>query len=202
MRLGVLDALLQNLFGLLDELPVQIDRVGRDAPVGVVLAEDKLRRLSVILLHLASVGLALLGELFGGRAIAARVGFFRLVSSAHSIPQRRSRCPNRAHTLPKQFPRLEASWRARSRSRSYSASASPLWSWLKADRVSWLVHVGSRCTLPLGPRWDISNAMVWFRLGIVKRLELQGAHAVGGDAQGPEKSNQIPIWIHDSTPIV
>jgi hypothetical protein len=38
----------QDLLGLLDELTVQIDGVGLDAPVGVVLAEDELRRLSVV----------------------------------------------------------------------------------------------------------------------------------------------------------
>lgn len=85
MRLGVLDALLQNLLGLLDELPVQIDGVGRDASVGIVLAEDKLRRLSVVFLHFAAVGFALLGELFGARAIAARVCFLGLGSSAHIL---------------------------------------------------------------------------------------------------------------------
>jgi hypothetical protein len=81
MRLGVLDPLFQDLLGLLDELTVQIDGVGLDAPVGVVLAEDELRRLSVVLIHLAAVGLALLGELLGGGAIAARVGVLRLWES-------------------------------------------------------------------------------------------------------------------------
>lgn len=68
----VLDALLEDLLRLLDELPVQIDRVGRH--VGVVLAEDELRRLSVVLLHLAAVRLALLGQLLGQRAVAILVG--------------------------------------------------------------------------------------------------------------------------------
>jgi hypothetical protein len=54
---------------------VQIYGVGLDAPVGVVLAENELRRLSVVLLHLAAVGLTLLGELLSGGAIAAGVGF-------------------------------------------------------------------------------------------------------------------------------
>lgn len=79
MRLGILDPLFQDLLGLLSELAVQIDGVGLDAPVGVVLAEDELGRLFVVLLHLAAVGLALLGELLGAGAIAARVGFLRLV---------------------------------------------------------------------------------------------------------------------------
>lgn len=78
MRLGILDPLLEDILRLLDELPMQIDRISRDAPVGVVLAEDKFRRLLVVLVHLAPVGLALLGELFCARAIAALVGFSRL----------------------------------------------------------------------------------------------------------------------------
>jgi hypothetical protein len=79
MRLGVLDPFFQDLLGLLDELTVQIDGVGLDAPACIVLAEDKLRRLSVILLHLAAVCLSLLGELLGAGAIAVRIGFLRLV---------------------------------------------------------------------------------------------------------------------------
>lgn len=78
MRLGILDPLFQDLLSLLNELSVQIDGVCLDAPAGIVLAEDKLRRLSVILLHLAAVCLSLLGELLGAGAIAARVGFLRL----------------------------------------------------------------------------------------------------------------------------
>lgn len=78
MRLGILDPLFQDLLSLLNELPVQINGVCLDAPAGIVLAEDKLRRLSVILLHLAAVCLSLLGELLGAGAIAARVGFLRL----------------------------------------------------------------------------------------------------------------------------
>lgn len=79
MRLGILDPLFQDLLSLLNELPVQIDSVCLDAPASIVLAEDKLRRLSVIFLHLAAVCLSLLGELLGAGAIAARVGILRLV---------------------------------------------------------------------------------------------------------------------------
>lgn len=78
MRLGILDALLQNLLRLLDELSVQVDGVRRYAAIGVVLTEDELRRLLVILLHLAPVSLAILRELLGGGAITAGVGFLRL----------------------------------------------------------------------------------------------------------------------------
>lgn len=86
MCLGVFDALLQNLLGLLNELSVQIDRVGRDASVGVVLAKDELGRLLVILFHLAAVRLALLREFFGFRAIAARVCLFRLIRARQHLP--------------------------------------------------------------------------------------------------------------------
>ena len=79
MRLGVLNPLFQDLLGLLDELPVQIDGICLNAPAGIVLTEDKLRRLFVVLLHLAAVGLSLLGELLGAGAIPVRVGFLRLV---------------------------------------------------------------------------------------------------------------------------
>lgn len=78
MRFGIFNALLQDLLGLFDELPVQINCVGFDAPVGVVLAEDKFGCLFVVFLHLAPVRLALLRQLFGARAIAVGVGFLRL----------------------------------------------------------------------------------------------------------------------------
>jgi hypothetical protein len=60
---------------------VQIDGVGRDTSVGIVLPEDKLRGLLVVLLHLAAVGLSLLGELLGAGAITVGVGFLRLKSA-------------------------------------------------------------------------------------------------------------------------
>lgn len=60
MRFGIFNALLQNILSLLDKLAMQIDRVGLHAPVGVVLAEDKLRRLLVVFFHLAPMRLALL----------------------------------------------------------------------------------------------------------------------------------------------
>ena len=88
MRFGIFNPLLQNLLSLFDELSVQINCVGLDAPVGVVLAEDKFGRLFVIFLHLAPVRLALLRQLFGARAIAVGVGFlglFRRVSTLSSV---------------------------------------------------------------------------------------------------------------------
>lgn len=129
VRLGVADALFQNLLGLLNELTVQVNGVFRDASAGVILTEDELRRLSVVLFHLATMRLALFGELLRSRAITARVGFLRLrlVSDNFNVtgPDEEN---SKAHTLPKHCPRFEASWRARSRRRSYSCSASPLWS--------------------------------------------------------------------------
>jgi len=78
MRLGVADALLQNLLGLLDKLSMQVNGVGGDAPVGVVLAENELGRLLVVFFHFATMRLALLGELLCAGAITARIGFLRL----------------------------------------------------------------------------------------------------------------------------
>lgn len=75
MRLGILNPLLQDILRLLDELSMQINRISRYAPIGVILAEDEFGRLLVVFVHLAPVGLALLGELFCARAIAALVGF-------------------------------------------------------------------------------------------------------------------------------
>lgn len=71
MGLGILNALLQDLLRLFDELAMQIDRVRRYAAIGVVLTENVLGRLLVVLLHLAAVGLSLLRKLFGAGAISA-----------------------------------------------------------------------------------------------------------------------------------
>lgn len=170
MRLGVLDPFFQDLLSLLDELSVQIDGVCLNTPAGVILTEDELRRLSVVLLHLAAVCLSLLGELLGAGAIAARVGVLGLVSvsgdemteTAIAIAIVIERLGLWwSHTRLKHCPRLEASWRARSRSRSYSASASVLLSWLKAgvvsdcDGMEQLTHY-----IPRGPMWDISCDMI------------------------------------------
>jgi hypothetical protein len=56
--LGVADALLEDVLGLLDELAVQVDGVVGDAAGGVVLAEDELGRLLVVLGLLLLVPLA------------------------------------------------------------------------------------------------------------------------------------------------
>ena len=72
-RLGVAYPRLEDVLGLLDELPVQVDRVLGDAALGVVLAEDVLGRLLVVLVHLGPVALALVAQLLRLGAIAALV---------------------------------------------------------------------------------------------------------------------------------
>jgi hypothetical protein len=56
--LGVADALLEDVLGLLDELAVQVDGVLGDPAGRVVLAEDELGRLLVVLRLLPLVLLA------------------------------------------------------------------------------------------------------------------------------------------------
>jgi hypothetical protein len=75
---------------------MQINRIGLNTSIGIVLAEDKLGRLLVVFLHLATVCLALLRQLFGARPIAAGVCFLglfsRLVSTLSPLDaMRRSR---------------------------------------------------------------------------------------------------------------
>lgn len=86
VRLRVADALLEYVLGLLDKLAVQVDRVGRHPPVGVVLAEDKLRRLPVVLLHLGPVRFPFLGERVRRRPIALLVRLLRLGQCRRSLP--------------------------------------------------------------------------------------------------------------------
>jgi len=72
--LGVADALLEDLLGLLDELAVQVDGVGVDAADGVVFAENVLGRLFVVVVCFGGVGFGLVRQVFGGGAVAALVG--------------------------------------------------------------------------------------------------------------------------------
>jgi hypothetical protein len=65
MALRILDSLLEDILRLLDKLAMKINRVGIYPTRSVVLPEDKLRRLAVVLVHLAAVGFALLGKFFG-----------------------------------------------------------------------------------------------------------------------------------------
>lgn len=76
--LGVSDAPLEDVLGLLDELPVQVDGVVGDAPHGVVLPEDVLAGLAVVLVHLGRVPLALVAQLLGFGPVAALVRLVRL----------------------------------------------------------------------------------------------------------------------------
>jgi len=68
------DPPLQYLLRLLDVLPVQIDRVGVDAPGAVVLAENVFRRLPVVGVHGGAVAFGVFGGLVGGGAVAGGVG--------------------------------------------------------------------------------------------------------------------------------
>lgn len=89
MRLALspssLDALLEDILGLLDKLAMQIDRVAVDAAVRVVLAEDELGRLLVVAVHGRAVLLAFLRELVGGGAVAVLVRLVRAVEARRSL---------------------------------------------------------------------------------------------------------------------
>lgn len=75
--LRVPDPLLEDILRLLDELPVQVDRVGGDAPRGVVLPEDVLGGLFVVLGHRRAVLLAFFREGVGRGPVARGVGLLR-----------------------------------------------------------------------------------------------------------------------------
>lgn len=83
--LGVADALLEDVLGLLDELAVQVDGVVGDAALRVVLAEDVVRRLLVVLVHLGRVPLALVAQLLGPGAVALLVGLVGPVEAVISL---------------------------------------------------------------------------------------------------------------------
>jgi hypothetical protein len=76
--LGVADALLENVLGLLDKLAVQVNGIIGDAARRVVLPKDVVRRLLVVLVHLGRVPLALVAQLLGLGAVAALVGLVGL----------------------------------------------------------------------------------------------------------------------------
>lgn len=58
---------------------MEINGIRLNASIGVILPEDKLGRLLVVFVHFATMRLALLRQFLGLRAIAARVGFLRLI---------------------------------------------------------------------------------------------------------------------------
>ena len=83
--LGVLDARLEDILGLLDELPVQVDGVFSHTPRRVVLAKDVLAGLPVVALHVRPVFLSLFGERLGLGAVAARVRLARAVETRAAL---------------------------------------------------------------------------------------------------------------------
>lgn len=89
MRLRILDPLLKDLLSLLNKLSMQINGISLYTAIGVILPENELRRLFVVLLHLAPMRLALLGEVLGRRAIAARVRFLGLSGVSCGLTEER-----------------------------------------------------------------------------------------------------------------
>jgi hypothetical protein len=79
------NALLEDLLRLIDMLPVQINLVLVHFPRGVVGAEDELGGLAVIVVHARGVLLALVGEGFGGAAVAGAVGFLGAVEAGVAL---------------------------------------------------------------------------------------------------------------------
>ena len=84
--LGVADARLQDVLGLLDELAVEVDRVIGHPALRIVLAEDVFRRLLVVLVLLGLVLLPLVGQSLGLGAIAALVRLVRLKVTQRQLP--------------------------------------------------------------------------------------------------------------------
>ena len=97
MRLRILNPLLKDLLRLLNELSMQINGVRLYTAIGIILPENELRRLLVVLLHLAPMRLALLGEVLGRCAIAARVRFLGLKGVSYGFAGKRR---NRNWTYP------------------------------------------------------------------------------------------------------
>lgn len=73
MLLSILDALLQNILSLLDKQSMQINGIVRNTSRGVVLAEDKLRRLLVVLIAIGLMAFALLRKIVGSAAVPTLV---------------------------------------------------------------------------------------------------------------------------------
>lgn len=83
--LGVADALLEDVLGLFNELPVQVNGVLRYAAGSVVLPEDELRRLLVVVGLLLLMPLALIGQLLSSGSIAALIRFMGLRQTVHML---------------------------------------------------------------------------------------------------------------------
>lgn len=84
-RLILTYALFENALSLLDELAVQVYGVRLDATRRVVLAEDVIRGLTVVLVHLGVVLLALVGEGLCGGTVSGLVGLSRPVEAQVSL---------------------------------------------------------------------------------------------------------------------
>lgn len=82
--LSISDPRLEDVLGLLDELPVQVDRVGWHAVWVVILAEDEFRGLLVVGVLLPLVFLAFFREGFGCGAVARGIRFMGLLFHATS----------------------------------------------------------------------------------------------------------------------
>jgi hypothetical protein len=78
MLARILDPLLENVFCLLDKLPVQINGVLSYSARGIVFTEYEFGGLFVVVLHSAAVLLAFFRELFGAGSVAVFVGLFGL----------------------------------------------------------------------------------------------------------------------------
>ena len=68
-------ALFEDLFGFLDKLAMQVDRVAIYSAHGIVLPKDEIGGLLVVLLHHCAMALAFFRELVGAGAIATLVSF-------------------------------------------------------------------------------------------------------------------------------
>lgn len=75
------DALFQDILGLFNELSMKVDGIRRNSTLSVILAEDELRRLSIVLFHQLRVSLALLRVLMCCGAISTLVRLMRLLRS-------------------------------------------------------------------------------------------------------------------------
>lgn len=79
------NATFENALRLLDELAVQIDSIGINAAGSVVFAENEFGSLKVVFVHLAVVGLALVGELLCCGTVTIFVGASRAVKAGAAL---------------------------------------------------------------------------------------------------------------------
>ncbi len=73
------NAALEDIFGLLDKLAMQVDRVGCYPSFGIVFAEDVFRCLTIVVVLLPEMTSAFFGQLMGGSAISTLEGLMRLL---------------------------------------------------------------------------------------------------------------------------